>query len=93
MVLAPRPDPLRVNLPPTAAQVGAKGVGVVAVLLKILVMPDGSVSAATIVNSSGQADADRAAIGFVKANWRFIPAMLNGTAIQYWTTVAVPFKS
>jgi hypothetical protein len=41
------------------------------------------------VKSSGKQEADMAAIAFVKSKWRFLPALMGGTAIQYWTTVSL----
>ncbi len=93
LVLAPRPDPQRTNVPPTLAAVGTRaGQGAAGVVLRIYVLVDGSISEAQVVASSGRSDTDARAIDYVKANWRFIPAMLNGSAIAYWTTVNVPFR-
>jgi TonB family protein len=90
MVLAPRPDPKHPNMPldaggPTLSK------SALLVILKILVLADGSVGDAQIVASSGEPQNDSVAMAYVKANWRFLPALLNGTPIQYWTTVSVPF--
>jgi len=94
LVLAPRPDPRSANVPPTLAAVGTRaGQGAVGVVLRIFVLVDGSISEARVVASSGQSDTDAKAIDYVKANWRFIPAKLNGSAIAYWTTVNVPFRA
>jgi len=88
-VLAPRPDPTHPNLLPSAAEIGAGSAAAVAMVLKIMVRPDGSVNDAVVVKSSGQHDIDLAAIAFVKAQWRFLPALTGNTAIQYWTTVSL----
>jgi TonB family protein len=90
MVLAPRPDPGHPNPPPTLVALGAAAKqGALDIMLRILVLADGSISDAKVLASSGQPDMDAAAIGYVKANWRFIPAMLSGTAVEYWTTIRV----
>ncbi len=81
MVLAPRPDPAHPN--PVPAEAAESGAQRVLMVLKILVLPDGSVGDAQVVQSSGAADRDSRAIAFVKAGWRFLPAMLqkHGRAI------------
>ena len=88
-VLAPRPDPSHPNPLPAAAEIGAGSVDAVAMILKIMVLPDGSVTDAIVVKSSGRQETDMAAIAFVKSKWRFLPALLGGNAIQYWTTVSL----
>jgi len=88
-VLAPRPDPTHPNPLPASADMGAGNVSPIVMVLKIMVLPDGSANDAEVVKSSGQHDSDLAAIAFVKSKRRFLPALLGGTAIQYWTTVSL----
>jgi protein TonB len=88
-VLAPRPDPAHPNPLPGAAEIEVGNTAAVTMVLKIMVLPDGSVNEAVVVKSSGTHDIDLAAVAFVKAQWRFLPALLDGTAIQYWTTVSL----
>jgi TonB family protein len=88
-VLAPRPDPAHPNPLPSAAEIEEGNTAAVAMVLKIMVLPDGSVNEAVVVQSSGKHDIDLAAIAFVKAQWRFLPALVDGTPIQYWTTVSL----
>lgn len=57
--------------------------------LKALVLPDGTVGDATVLKSSGQDDVDAAAVEYVRTHWHFLPATLNGVAIQYWTSLAI----
>jgi TonB family protein len=57
--------------------------------LKVLVMPDGTVGDATVLKSSGKADVDATVVEYVRAHWHFLPAALNGVAIQYWTSLAI----
>lgn len=90
MVLAPRPDPAHPNLAP-AAHVQSAAASDVPVILKILVLSDGSVADASVIRSSGDGEADNDAIAFVKMRWKFLPALLEGKPIRYWTTVAVRF--
>ena len=89
VVLAPRPDPAHPNPLPAIAEIGAGNAAAVAMVLKIMVLPDGSVIDAVVVKSSGQQETDMAAVAFVKSKWRFLPALMGGTAIQYWTTVSL----
>jgi TonB family protein len=87
IVLAPRPDPVHPNPLPGADDIGSAAA--VVIVLKIMVLPDGTVDDAVVVKSSGRHDTDLAAIAFVKAQWRFLPALMGGIAIQYWTTVSL----
>ncbi len=93
MLLAPRPDPAHFNVPPEVPAGRKSTAGTLAVILKILARPDGSIGDAAVTRSSGMSDLDLAAIRYVKDNWRFIPAMLGERAVQDWTTVLVPFRS
>jgi TonB family protein len=91
-VLAPRPDPSRTNPQLQASSIGQSIATAVSVVLKILVMPDGSIGDATVMRSSGRVEIDSGAIAYVRTNWHFLPALLNGAAIKYWTTVSVPIQ-
>lgn len=93
-VLAPRPDPSHPNAPPSASIALSNVSKLLPVVLKLLVAPDGTVVDANVSQSSGDGEVDDVAMSYVKANWRFLPALVNGrTAIQYWTTVAVRFAA
>lgn len=89
-VLAPRPDPQHHNTIPPIPQAMASG-GAAQVVLRILVLPDGSVSEAEVAVSSGQTQLDAFAAEFAKLHWRYLPAMIGTRAIQYWTTVVMRF--
>ena len=91
ITLAPRPDPAHFNAPPQMPSQYPKPVTAIALVLRILVRPDGGIADATVTKSSGLGDLDNFAIAYVKANWRFIPAMMGDRAVQNWTTVFVPF--
>jgi TonB family protein len=88
-VLAPRADPAHPN--PSFTEAGNRQVAPTSesIVLRILVLPDGSVADASVAKTSGQHDIDVEAIVFVKAQWKFLPAVLDGKPIRYWTTVAV----
>jgi periplasmic protein TonB len=92
-VLAPRPDPKYANaspaLPPEFAKLGAG----TSMILRIFVQTDGSVTDAEIAKSTGDARLDQFAAAYVKAHWRYLPALASGVAIPNWTTVLVPFRS
>lgn len=88
LVLAPRPDPEHLN-PTYPIRQGERGPSPGSVILKILVLADGSVADATVEKTSGASDADESAITFVKTQWKFLPALLKGNPIRYRTTVAV----
>jgi TonB family protein len=93
-VLAPRPDPSHPNEPPSAATMQGSPTKVPPIFLNLLVMEDGTVETATIVQSSGDSSIDDRVIAYVKAHWRFLPALVKQqTAIQYWMTVAVRFAA
>jgi TonB family protein len=90
--LAPRLDPAHLNqlpeLPHTLGSVGA-----LALKLRILVLPGGSVGDAQIISSTGEPDIDRLAIETVKNSWHYLPASINGKPIEAWTTVIVRFAA
>jgi TonB family protein len=89
IVLPPRPDPTHPNPPLSVANTSPAS----AVVLKVHVLPTGEIDDAQVVSSSGEAEVDSAAIQFVEGNWRFRPAMLGATPVEYWTTVTVPIAS
>lgn len=87
-ILAPRPDPVHPNDAPRVAHASGSPL-----VLKLLILNDGSVGDAQVATSSGDAQTDADVLAFIKEHWRFLPAMLRDTAIQYWTTVAVPLRA
>jgi TonB family protein len=92
-MLAPRPDPQHINAPPAPPKSLGAAVANIAIILQILVEPDGSIADARITKSSGDGRLDKFAMAYVKANWRFIPALISGTPIEDWTTVLVPIRA
>jgi periplasmic protein TonB len=74
--------------PPMAVRFGYEGT----VRLRIAVDERGNVISAKVLNSSGHSDLDEAAVGWVKAHWRYEPAMQNGIAVPAATNAAVTFR-
>jgi protein TonB len=73
--------------PLLARRMGAQG----EVLLRVRVQPDGSVAAVELVRSSGFTLLDEVATRTVRDSWRFIPARLDGAAIESWVEVPIKF--
>jgi outer membrane biosynthesis protein TonB len=59
--------------------------------LRLSIAPDGSVSEAMVDSSSGSGDIDGIAVAWVKAHWRYKPAMRDGQPVTVTTTAIVPF--
>jgi TonB family protein len=92
-MLAPRPDTNHINVPPQLPAVFRTLGNGISMVLKIFVQPDGSISDAHVMRTSGDAKLDEIAVEYVKANWRYIPASISGSPVEDWTTVLVPFKA
>ena len=73
--------------PPMARRMSEQGI----VRLKISVTPQGTVSDAQVEQSSGHPDLDQTAMAWVKAHWRYKPAMQNGMAVASVTEAIVKF--
>lgn len=73
--------------PLLARRSGAQG----EVVLRIHVRPDGSVATVELARSSGFALLDESATRTVRESWRFIPARLDGVAIESWVEVPIKF--
>ena len=74
--------------PPLEARLGAEGT----VLLRLIIGPNGAVSDAQVVRSSGAEGLDRAARLWVIAHWRYQPAIRDGAAVPSAVDVAVKFN-
>jgi protein TonB len=61
------------------------------VTLQMTISAQGNVTAATIIQSSGFADLDQAAVSWVQQHWRYKPAMQNGQAVPSQAQAAVKF--
>jgi periplasmic protein TonB len=73
--------------PPLENKLGHQGT----VTLQLSISSDGSVTSATVTQSSGFAELDQAAIAWVTAHWRYKPAIQGGVAVPSQTTAAVKF--
>lgn len=73
--------------PPNARRLSEQG----SVTLKIMVTAQGAVSDAQVVQTSGYPDLDQTAVEWVKAHWRYKPAMQGGVAVASVTQAIVKF--
>lgn len=62
------------------------------VRLKLTIDEHGGVIGAELLNSSGHDELDDAAIAWVKAHWRYTPALQNGNPVQSNMNVVVTFR-
>jgi protein TonB len=62
------------------------------VRLALAIDAQGNVTGATVEHSSGYDGLDAAAIAWVKAHWRYKPALQNGTAVPATTQASVVFR-
>ena len=74
--------------PPIARRIGAEG----KVTLRLTVTPQGRVSAAEVVTSSGRDDLDQTAQAWIIAHWTYKPALANGTPVASKTLASVTFS-
>jgi protein TonB len=72
--------------PESARHAGAQGTTV----LRVRVLPDGSVAEVLVDRSAGHADLDTAAVDAVR-RWRFEPARRGGEPVAVWILVPVRF--
>jgi periplasmic protein TonB len=76
------------DYPPVSRRLGEQGT----LRLKLSINAQGAVSEAMVVNSSGHPRLDEAAIDWVKAHWRYQPAMRGPTAVPATADAVVTFK-
>jgi protein TonB len=74
--------------PPIARRIGAEG----KVTLRLTVTPEGRVSEAEVVNSSGRDDLDQTAQAWIIAHWTYKPASANGVPVASKTLASVTFS-
>jgi periplasmic protein TonB len=74
--------------PPVSRRLGEQG----SAILQVLVGVDGRVVEAKLAQSSGFDRLDQAALDGVKANYRFIPGMVDGTPQPMWFTFKFTWK-
>jgi TonB family protein len=77
----------RASYPPIAVRLGQEG----DVLVRLTVLPDGSVGNAKIVKSSGSPQLDASALVGV-GYWRYRPAMRNGKPVAADVTVKIAIR-
>ena len=87
MVQAPRADPAHPKPSPINLPIDGQNRLAGSLIMKILVRSDGTVADAAVVRTLRRPGADAAAINFIKAQWKFLPALLDGRPIEYWTRV------
>ena len=73
--------------PAQARRLGQQGT----VVLQLSIAANGAVTAAKIVKSSGTAELDQTAVGWVMAHWKYKPAIQNGVPVPSTTQAAVKF--
>jgi periplasmic protein TonB len=74
--------------PALAQRMGEEGT----VRLSLSISAQGMVTAADVVKSSGSPELDAAAAAWVKANWRYRPAVQGGVAVASSTQALVTFN-
>jgi protein TonB len=67
------------DYPPISRRLGEQG----AVVLRVMISPDGRAGEIQLVKGSGYARLDRAAIEAVR-DWRFVPASKGGRPVAAW---------
>ena len=73
--------------PPLAVRLAEQG----SVQLRLMISPQGLVTEAIVVRSSGYADLDQAARNWVIAHWRYQPAVRGGAAVPSTANIQVRF--
>jgi protein TonB len=73
--------------PPLALRLGEEG----SLRLRLTISPQGIVTEAQIVRTSGYDDLDRAARNWIMAHWRYRPAMRGGASVASTSDVEVRF--
>ncbi len=76
------------SYPPLARRLSEQGT----VTLRLTISPQGVVTGADVVKSSGFADLDQSAMSWVMAHWKYKPAIQNGSPVASQTTAAVVFN-
>jgi protein TonB len=74
--------------PPMARKLGEQGT----VKLRLTISPQGVVTAADILQSSGYPDLDQTAVNWVMGHWKYKPAVQGGVAVASTAMAAVVFN-
>lgn len=89
--IAPILDPSHANERPELPGTFGALIAALSLKLRLLVLPDGSIFNAKVVRSTGEAEIDQVAIQWVRGNWRYLPAVVNGRPVMSGVTVIVRF--
>ncbi len=76
------------DYPPLSIKLSEEGT----ILVKVLIMPDGSVGDAQIVKSSGFQRLDDKTLDVIKGRWHYSPPTKDGKPIQVWWNVRVTWQ-
>jgi len=92
----PRVDPqfpnLGPDLPAKFQQSGGSHYRIV-VVVRALVLENGTIGDASVASSCGIIELDALALSYMKAHWHFLPATTSGKAVRDWVSVEVLFRS
>lgn len=91
MLVPPRPDISKAHILPRLPTKLGYQPNVAPPVLRILITADGKVGQAIVVRSSGLPQVDAVALSFVKSNWHYVPAELDGRPVEDWITVVIHF--
>lgn len=91
-IVGPSVDPRRPLTRPRYPDEMIRGLIEGAVVVEILVQPNGRIGDARIVTSSGHEAFDRATLEEARRNWRMKPATQDGAPIPQWYRTRVVFK-
>jgi len=87
----PRLDPTRSRepeYPPTSRRLGEQG----GLVVQVLVEPDGRPSDVKLIESSGFARLDQAALSGIRSSYRFVPGSIDGKPTAQWFTFRFVWK-
>ena len=87
----PRLDPARSHepaYPPASRRLGEQG----SLIVQVLVDPSGNPRDVKLIESSGHARLDDAALAGIRANYRFVPGTLDGKPVEQWFTFRFVWK-
>lgn len=89
----PRLDPDHANTLPDVPYDLKKAAAVAVIMLRLLILPDGSVEQVEVVKGSSVPDLDKVTVDYVQKNWKFLPGSMGGKPIEAWTTAFVRFAT
>lgn len=89
--IPPRPDGSQPHELPSLPEQYRAFASTASLMLRILILRDGSIGEADVAQSSGAQELDAFVCGFVRANWHYLPATVSGEPVEDWMTVVVRF--